>query len=58
MKFNRLLLGAGCTLLLVAGCFAAVPPKVIDLWPGAPPGEKGDLGEEKDMTKPSEGLSD
>ncbi len=56
MKFNRLLLGAGCTLFLVAGCFAAVPPKVIDLWPGAAPGEKGDLGEEKDMTKPSEGL--
>ncbi|MBC8002074.1 MAG: alpha/beta hydrolase, partial [Opitutaceae bacterium] len=30
--------------------------KPIDLWSGAAPGEKGDIGEEKDMTKPTENL--
>jgi acetyl esterase/lipase len=29
---------------------------VIDLWPGTPPGETNVLGEERDMTKPSENL--
>ncbi len=33
---------------------AAEPPQAIELWSGAAPGEKGDLGEEKDMTKPTE----
>ncbi len=31
-------------------------PKVIDLWPKGAPGEKGDIGEERDTTKPSDGL--
>jgi acetyl esterase/lipase len=30
-------------------------PMVINLWPDAAPGEKGDIGEEKDMTKPTDG---
>ena len=30
-------------------------PTVVDLWPDAAPGEKGDIGEEKDMTKPTDG---
>src|SRR4051812_3955759 len=28
----------------------------IALWPGVAPGEKGDIGEEKDTSKPREGL--
>ena len=35
---------------------AAGPPKVIDLWPGVAPGENGNLGEEKDTTKPTDQL--
>ena len=36
--------------------FAADTPPVFPLWPGTPPGETNVLGEEKDMTKPGEGL--
>jgi acetyl esterase/lipase len=32
----------------------AAPPQPITLWPGAAPGEKGDIGEEQDMTKPKD----
>lgn len=35
---------------------AAEPSKVIQLWPDTPPGEKGDIGEERDTTKPNDGL--
>jgi acetyl esterase/lipase len=35
---------------------AADPSSVIELWPNGAPGEKGDIGEEKDMTKPTENL--
>lgn len=35
---------------------AMEPSKVIDLWPGTPPGEKGDIGPEKDTTKPTDNL--
>ena len=35
---------------------ADVAPKPITLWPGEAPGEKGDIGEEQDMTKPTDGL--
>ncbi|HWX19857.1 MAG TPA: alpha/beta hydrolase [Candidatus Binatia bacterium] len=35
---------------------ASEPAKVIELWSGAAPGEKGDIGEERDMTKPGDGL--
>jgi len=31
-------------------------PDPMPLWPGEAPGEKGDIGEEKDMTKPKDGL--
>jgi acetyl esterase/lipase len=31
-------------------------PLTVDLWPGEAPGEKGPVGEEKDMTKPTENL--
>ncbi|MCI0638243.1 MAG: alpha/beta hydrolase [Gemmataceae bacterium] len=32
------------------------PPKVIELWPAGAPGEKGDIGDERDMTKPKDNL--
>lgn len=35
---------------------AAKPSQVIDLWPSIAPGEKGDIGEEKDTTKPGDNL--
>src|SRR5260221_6617300 len=35
---------------------AAGKPEEIALWPGQAPGEKGNIGEERDMTKPTEGL--
>jgi acetyl esterase/lipase len=35
---------------------AAGPSQVIELWPNGAPGEKGDLGEEKDTTKPTDNL--
>ncbi|HSI10440.1 MAG TPA: alpha/beta hydrolase [Chthoniobacter sp.] len=40
-----------CTPLLRAD---STPP-VINLWPDTAPGEKGDIGEEKDITKPTDG---
>ena len=36
--------------------YAAEPTKVIELWPGGAPGEKGDIGEEHDTTKPTDEL--
>jgi len=36
--------------------FAAGMSKPIQLWPDGAPGEKGDLGEEKDTTKPTDNL--
>lgn len=44
------------TAFVVSGSSAAEPSNVIDLWPGAAPGEKGNLGEEKDTTKPTDQL--
>jgi len=52
-------------LRLVMLCVAGVMPHgtvlaadatPIALWPGLAPGEKGDIGEEKDTTKPTDGL--
>src|ERR1041385_6850089 len=42
--------------LLFAHTLCAAAPKIVDLWPGAAPGEKGDLPPEADTTKPNEGL--
>jgi len=36
--------------------FAAEPSNIIELWPNSAPGEKGDIGDERDMTKPTDGL--
>ena len=46
-----LLLGAGAVL-------GADKHLTVNLWPGQPPGEKGGLGEEKDMTKPTDNQID
>ncbi|HVY72084.1 MAG TPA: alpha/beta hydrolase [Verrucomicrobiae bacterium] len=35
---------------------AAEAPNTIPLWPGEAPGEKGDIGEEHDISKPGDGL--
>src|SRR5207244_4780797 len=52
---------ARMALLATAAClgfsgFPAESVKTIELWPNGAPGEKGDLGEERDMTKPTDGL--
>lgn len=47
------------SLLLALCCLpagAAEKPFTLDVWPGQPPGENGSVGEEKDMSKPGEGL--
>lgn len=54
------LLGLAIIVLLAtfisSHCPAAESPKPIELWPNGAPGEKGDLGEEKDTTKPTDNL--
>jgi acetyl esterase/lipase len=52
--FRSLLAGLG--IFVGTTLFAADAPPVFNLWPGKPPGETNVLGEEKDMTKPGEGL--
>lgn len=50
-----------CVLSLVSLCIAMkvqsgeIAPEPIPIWPGDAPGEKGDIGEEKDMQKPTDG---
>ncbi len=44
----------GMMASLAKGAGASEPPKKINLWPGDAPGEKGNLGEEKDITKPTD----
>ena len=36
-------------------CSAAEPSQTLELWPEGAPGEKGDLGQEQDLTKPTDG---
>ena len=43
-------------LALASTPATADPPKAILLWPGAVPGEKGDIGAEKDITKATDNL--
>src|SRR3954469_17365280 len=51
--FNRFL---GLAILLIAPNLFAAVPKTVDLWPGIAPGDKGDMKEESDTTKPHEGM--
>ena len=44
------------TLLVCPGQLPAAVPKPIPLWSGKAPGDTQELGEEKDMTKPTENL--
>jgi acetyl esterase/lipase len=45
-------------LLTIVNGQAAETSAVIELWPKLAPGERGDIGDEKDMTKPSDNLID
>ena len=54
MHFSRCLTVVLATFLFSNAVIAEVT--VIELWPNGAPGEKGDLGEEKDTTKPSDNL--
>lgn len=56
MKSALLLSLASLGLFASTSLFAADAPPVFPLWPGMPPGETNVMGEEKDMTKPGEGL--
>ena len=50
---------AAILLSIVASTFSVVQAgeqPVIELWPNGAPDEKGDIGEEKDTSKPGEGL--
>ena len=50
-------LGLMCFALFSAlNCFTSEPFKVIELWPNGAPGEKGNIGEERDTTKPTDQL--
>ena len=50
------LAGLFLVMLTTAAVSAAEKPAPIVLWPQGAPGEKGDIGEETDTTKPNEGL--
>ena len=45
-----------CALFTLLDCRASEPVKVIELWPNGAPGEKGNIGEERDTTKPTDPL--
>jgi hypothetical protein len=45
-----------CLFVLIAAVLAAADSSPIPLWPGTPPGDKGELGPEKDSTNPTDGL--
>jgi acetyl esterase/lipase len=50
-------LGLVCFALFAAlDCFSSEPIKIVELWPNGAPGEKGDIGEERDTTKPTDPL--
>jgi hypothetical protein len=50
------MLAAWVVGFLLFNVAAREPDKLIELWPGTAPGEKGDIGEEKDTTKPTDDL--
>ena len=53
---SRILLLSLLVALMIGAPSAAEPSKLIALWPGRAPGDKGELGEEKDTTKPTDHL--
>jgi acetyl esterase/lipase len=51
----KLILMCACLAWLFNGALhSAESPKVIELWVGTAPGDKGDIGEEHDTTKPTD----
>jgi acetyl esterase/lipase len=44
-------------LVIFLAALSAEASEPMALWPKGAPGEKGDIGEERDMTKPGDGLS-
>ena len=46
----------GLDLFALFNCAASEPARVIELWPEGAPGEKGDIGPERDTTKPTNQL--
>jgi acetyl esterase/lipase len=52
----KLLAWTGVVMMTMTAVRAAKAPLVADLWRGTPPGEKGSVGEEQDLTKPGENL--
>lgn len=50
------LLVIGLAVIAIDQMHGAQPSKVYELWPAVAPGEKGDIGEERDTTKPTDGL--
>lgn len=56
-NFPKLIAGhLGLMSMICLTALAGEPLKSIPLWPDTAPGEKGDIGEEKDMTKPTDNL--
>ena len=56
LQIGLLLVAASCWSGPIPNAFAEEKRQEIALWPSRAPGEKGDIGEERDMTKPTEGL--
>jgi acetyl esterase/lipase len=57
MKLPFTVLCAGLAAVLSSSlAVASQPIQIIDLWPGTAPGDTGDIGPERDMTKPTDGL--
>jgi len=56
MKSTLCSLLAGFGFFVGTDLFAADAPPVFPLWPDKAPGETNTIGEEKDLTKPGEGL--
>ena len=53
---TRTLACLGLAIQLSVTLHAEEKLKPIELWPAGAPGEKGDIGEERDVSKPNEGL--
>ena len=57
-----MMLSRALVMLLSVAAVSTLPgsrlpsPDPIPLWPAEAPGEKGDIGEERDMTKPKDGM--
>jgi acetyl esterase/lipase len=54
--WNRFIVSLCFAGFQLSHSFAAEPAKVVELWPTGAPGEKGDIGEERDTTKPTDNL--